>query len=353
MIVKIITDNTDIKNIFKELKKSNLLGIDTEFIREKTYYPILSLIQVAVNNNVFIFDCVKENKNLKILREILKDDKYVKIFHDSEQDIEIINDFFNIDLKNYFDTQLANAFLDEELSISYKKLVSRYLNINIDKEQQTSNWLRRPLNKKQIKYAANDVIYLEQIYSIILNQLKNEKKHNWFIEEQKKIRKNILYKKDENNSWEKIKLNDNANIDEKLLMKISKFREKISRERNIPKNWFLRDRNIIRLSSKLIKNIGDLKNENLTSNRFFSDYDYQLLYKNFSGHKLNLKKIKSYKYDIKTHQKILENISKKLNISQFLIANKKDLENHFGQNKVKINGWRKKIFEDIKAKTKE
>ena len=120
MIVKIITDNTDIKNIFKELEKSNLLGIDTEFIREKTYYPILSLIQLAVNNKVFIFDCVKKNKNLKILREILNDDKYVKIFHDSEQDIEIINDFFNIDLKNYFDTQLANAFIDTELNISYK-----------------------------------------------------------------------------------------------------------------------------------------------------------------------------------------------------------------------------------------
>ena len=200
MIVKIITDNTDIKNIFKELEKSNLLGIDTEFIREKTYYPILSLIQLAVNNNVFIFDCVKKNKNLKILREILDDDKYIKIFHDSEQDIEIINDFFNIDLKNYFDTQLANAFIDTELNISYKNLVSRYLDINIDKEQQTSNWLRRPLNKNQIKYAANDVIYLEQIYTKILSKLKNDNKYDWLIEEQKKIRINILYKKDENNS---------------------------------------------------------------------------------------------------------------------------------------------------------
>ena len=186
MFVKIITDNTDIKNIFKELEKSNLLGIDTEFIREKTYYPILSLIQLAVNNNVFIFDCVKKNKNLKILREILNDDKYVKIFHDSEQDIEIINDFFNIDLKNYFDTQLANAFIDTELNISYKNLVSRYLDINIDKEQQTSNWLRRPLNKNQIKYAANDVIYLEQIYTKILSKLKNDNKYDWLIEEQKK-----------------------------------------------------------------------------------------------------------------------------------------------------------------------
>ena len=186
MFVKIITDNTDIKNIFKELEKSNLLGIDTEFIREKTYYPILSLIQLAVNNNVFIFDCVKKNKNLKILREILNDDKYVKIFHDSEQDIEIINDFFDIDINNYFDTQLANAFIDTELNISYKNLVSRYLDINIDKEQQTSNWLRRPLNKNQIKYAANDVIYLEQIYTKILSKLKNDNKYDWLIEEQKK-----------------------------------------------------------------------------------------------------------------------------------------------------------------------
>ena len=137
------------------------------------------------------------------------------------------------------------------------------------------------------------------------------------------------------------------------MIKISKFREKISRERNIPKNWFLRDKNIIRLSSKKINNLSDLENENLTSNRFFYNLDYQLLYENFHGHKLSLTKTKSYKFNVKIYQKILENISKELNVSQYLIANKKDLENHFGRNKVKINGWRKKIFEDIKAKTKE
>ena len=110
---------------------------------------------------------------------------------------------------------------------------------------------------------------------------------------------------------------------------------------------------IIRLSSKKINNLSDLENENLTSNRFFYNLDYQLLYENFHAHKFSLTKTKSYKFNIKIYQKILENISKELNVSQYLIANKKDLENHFGRNNVKINGWRKKIFEDIKAKTKE
>ena len=102
MNINLITDESDNKLFLEEINKSKVISVDTEFIREKTYYPVLSLIQLAVNNKVFIFDCLGNNKNLKELSNIFKNNKYIKIFHDAEQDIEIINDFFSLELKNFF-----------------------------------------------------------------------------------------------------------------------------------------------------------------------------------------------------------------------------------------------------------
>ena len=187
MNINLITDKSNIDFFLEEINKSQIISVDTEFIREKTYYPILCLIQLAVNGNVFIFDCLDKNKNVSVLKNIFKNRKYKKIFHDYEQDLDIINDFFSIETTNFFDTQLANAFIDLEHHISYKNLVKKYLNIEIDKELQTSNWIKRPLTNKQINYAANDVIYLEKIYQKISMILENEKKENYGIINLKKI----------------------------------------------------------------------------------------------------------------------------------------------------------------------
>ncbi len=353
MNVNLITDKFDINLFLDEINKTKTLSVDTEFIRENTYYPILSLIQVGVNNQVFIFDCLNETNDYKYLINIFQEHEYLKIFHDAEQDIEIINDYFSIELKNFFDTQLANAFIDFEHHISYKNLVKKYLGIDIDKELQTSNWLKRPLSSKQVRYAANDVIYLEKIYLKISKLLANQKKQSWYAEELKCIEKEIFNKKEPINSWKKIRIKDFSGINQELFINLSKYREEICRERNIPKNWFLSDKNIIKLSSKKYLSLKDLKNENLTTNRFFNSSDYSELFYKFDFLQPFNKKIKIKKHNVKKQQKILEYVSKELNISQYLVANKKDLENYFGKNKIQIKGWRKKIFEVIKAKTNE
>jgi ribonuclease D len=353
MNVNLITGKSDVNLFFNELKKSRILSVDTEFIREKTYYPVLSLIQFAVNNQVFIFDCLNKSNGFKKLKLVFEEDKYLKIFHDAEQDIEIINDYFSIKLKNYFDTQLANAFIDLEHHISYKNLVKKYLDVEIDKELQTSNWLKRPLSKKQITYAANDVIYLENLYIKLSELLTDQKKFQWYSEELENIICSIVYKKEPFNSWEKIKINDFSGINQDLLIRLSMYREEICRKRNIPKSWFLSDKNLIKLSSKKYLYLNDLKNEELTSNRYFNSSDYDQIFNSFDFSKTINQKSKTKRHNVKKYQVILENISKELNISQYLVANKKDLENYFGKNKIQIKGWRKKIFEVIKAKTNE
>ena len=209
------------------------------------------------------------------------------------------------------------------------------------------------MSNKQIRYAANDVIYLEKIYLKTSKLLSNQKKQTWYEEELENIKKEIFNKKEPRNSWKKIKINDFSVINQDLLIELSKYREEITRERNIPKTWFLSDKNIINLSSRKYLYLKDLKNENLTSNRFFNSSDYSELFNKFDFSKPFNKKIKTKKHNVKKQQNILENISKEMNISQYLVANKKDLENYFGKNKIQIKGWRKRIFEVIKAKTNE
>lgn len=352
MNIKLITDKIDIDLFLKEITKTKILSVDTEFIREKTYYPVLCLIQISVDNNVYIFDCLNNKENLEDLKHIFSNKKYVKIFHDADQDIEIINDFFSIESKNYFDTQLANAFIDLELHISYKNLVKKYLNIDIDKELQTSNWVKRPLSRKQIKYAANDVLYLEKIYHKISKELFDQKKSTWYKEELEKRIKDNNFKKEPKNAWKKIKLRDFSGINQNLFIMLSEYREEISRERNIPKTWFLSDKNIIKLSSKNYSNINDLRKENLNSNKFFHNDDYSEIFNKFDFSKKTYENLKQKRINVKKYQITLQELSTEFNISQQLIANKKDLENYFGSNRIQINGWRKKIFDEIKAKTK-
>ena len=180
-----------------------------------------------------------------------------------------------------------------------------------------------------------------------------EKKENWYKEELEKIVKDNKFKKEPKNAWEKIKLSDFSGINQKLFILLSKYREEICRKRNIPKTWYLSDKNIIRLSSKKYTNINELKKENLSSNRFFNSNDYLDIFDKFDFSKNVFEKVKSKRTNVKKYQKILQDLSIELNISQQLVATKKDLEKYFGSNKIKINGWRKKIFEVIKAKTNE
>ena len=175
------------------------------------------MIQIAVDDTVFIFDYIKNNSKQTFLSEILESKINIKIFHDCEQDLEILNKNLNIRIENIFDTQLANAFLDLDHHISYKNLVKKILNFDIDKNQQNSDWLHRPLSKQQLTYAAGDVIYLENIYKKLKDDLIIQNKFEWFKEDMEKVIRELNYKTLPENSWEKIKINDRNKINIELL----------------------------------------------------------------------------------------------------------------------------------------
>ena len=160
--VNIIRDNSTLKKFCNKCIKEKVLAIDTEFIRENTYYPVLCLVQIASCSFSAVIDPLSEI-DMEPVWEILSNEKILKVFHAGRQDLEI---FFNLTGKiptPIYDTQIAAMFCGLGDQVSYDGLVNKFLGLTISKESQFSNWLQRPLANKQLQYALSDVTYLIKI----------------------------------------------------------------------------------------------------------------------------------------------------------------------------------------------
>jgi ribonuclease D len=351
MKINFINSAEDFNLVEKSFLKSKRICIDTEFVRENTYYPILSLVQLNINNEIFILDCYNKENLLKKLTNILIDNDILKIFHDCEQDIEILQSNLNINIKNIFDTQIANAFVCLEHHISYKNLVKRLLNKDVKKDQQHSNWIKRPLTQKQINYAGRDVIYLQELFDKLYKSLLNDNKLDWFKEEMENILQHINSKSNVENLWKKIRLDQNNLLNIELLKELSKFREEIAQNRNKPKSWILKDKEIIFISKKNKLELYPLSQLNLhKNNKFFHIEDYEKIKIIIDKHSVfNNKQNKSIKNDfngLNNLKKELDQVSIEKNISKSLIANKRDLQDLLDNNDSEKlqKGWRYTIF---------
>ena len=166
-IVNIIRDNSTLKKFCNKCIKENVLAIDTEFIRENTYYPVLCLVQIASNSFSAVIDPLSEI-DMEPVWQLLSNKKILKVFHAGRQDVEI---FFNLTgkiPKPIYDTQIAAMFCGLGDQVSYEGLVNKFLGLTINKESQFSNWLQRPLTNKQIDYALSDVNYLIKNFTSVL-----------------------------------------------------------------------------------------------------------------------------------------------------------------------------------------
>ena len=174
----IIDSLEDLDFLNNELLDKPYLGVDTEFRRTNKYNMQLALLQVNDSEETYLIDtlCIK---NPYESASFLFSDSVVKIFHSCKEDLEAVYSWTNNHMENIFDTQLANSFLKDNYSISYQSLVEQELQINLDKKETRSNWIRRPLSDAQLKYAALDVEYLIHLYLIQFNLLKSSKKLNW------------------------------------------------------------------------------------------------------------------------------------------------------------------------------
>ena len=178
----LIESISDLDYLNKELLSKEVLGIDTEFRRTTKENMKLCLMQINDSQETYLIDCIKIDKPGELC-SFLHSDKVLKVLHSFKEDLEAISSWSNKGLSNVFDTQLANAFLGGSFSIGYQDLVQEKLDVEIEKLESRSNWLRRPLSDSQIRYAVSDVEFLLNLYLEQRIDLEKSGKRKWFNEE--------------------------------------------------------------------------------------------------------------------------------------------------------------------------
>ena len=252
------------EEVLKEISGEKILGVDTEFDWRNTYYPNLCLIQISTKKKIFLIDCLRLDSLFK-LNLIFENEDIVKVFHSVRSDVTVLFNSLNTKVSNSFDIQIAEKFLSSGDLNSYAKIVLKYLNLNIDKSETNSNWLKRPITESQINYAANDVRFLIKIY---LQQKKILERKNSFLAVKNLIKKEIDLGSQELFIPRLKKMKHRKKIEKDLFM----WRENIAKERNVPPSYIFKDKNFKKIlkiydENTLREKIYDiLQNEKLANN---------------------------------------------------------------------------------------
>lgn len=240
------------------IREASWLALDTEFLREKTYYPKFCLLQIATPDWVACIDPLAL-PDLSELFEAIYNPDIVKVFHSCRQDLEI---FYQVTGKlptPIFDTQVAAPLLGFQDNPGYAMLVSSFLNINLSKAHTRADWSKRPLTEAQIEYAADDVIYLCQIYEIILKKLDELGRTDWLKHDFAELSNPDVYHIDPAKAWLKIKgKNKLTGKQLSIIQRITEWREKTAQHEDRPKSWLLRDELLFDIAKLQPENVTDL-----------------------------------------------------------------------------------------------
>lgn len=239
-------------------KKSPYIAIDTEFLREKTYYPKLCLLQMGIEGEIAIVDPFKI-RNLSVLADVLIDPAIVKIFHACSQDVEILYHETGVVPTPIFDTQIAAAVLGKTQQASYSSLVSQYCDVNLPKKDSFTDWSQRPLTESQIHYAADDVKYLPQIYYEMLAQLKKKNRLSWLEETFAGLSEKEKYEIDPRERYKKLKRVNQLNARQQAAAReFAAWREQQARRLNIPRKWVVSDEQIVEACRREARTLDEL-----------------------------------------------------------------------------------------------
>lgn len=246
--MKIITTTDELARFSADLRTRPYFAVDTEFMREKTYWPILCLIQAAADGVEAIIDPMAPGIDLSPFLETLSDPSTTKVFHAARQDVEIFFQLTGVAPAPLFDTQIAAMACGFGDQIGYEPLMRTLLNASIDKGSRFTDWSRRPLSDAQLHYALSDVTHLRDAYSIIRTRLEKEQRLSWIEQEMEALRDPSLYRADPQSAWERLKLRGVRSSDLGPIIKLAEWREREAQDKNLPRGRVLKDDAIFELA---------------------------------------------------------------------------------------------------------
>ncbi len=351
----LIIEKKEIEFFIGKIINSEAISIDIEFMRRSTFFPEPCVIQLSNGDVHACIDLTLDVDYKTLFKSIFKENKKI-ILHSCRQDLEILYMILGYIPKNIFDTQFAASFLGFKYQIGYAELIKDIYNIDIDKTEKMTDWKKRPLSKKQINYALNDVKHLNKLSKYLTDKLIETKKIDYFNEEFKNYLNDIDWSPSTNDAWKKIRAINSLNKKTREIAKIlSIWREKKAIDKNIPRNWIMSEKDVIEISKNYVSN----KKISFFNKNTDSEEILKIIEKNkYLNKNYNEKNEKSYNSNYK---KIADDlyeyyklVSLKNNISYQILSPKRMIISYLknkDDNSRLINGWRKEII-DIKKISK-
>ena len=237
----VITTQAELETVIAALEKSDFVTVDTEFIRETTFWPILCLIQMAAPGVTALVDPLAPDLDLAPFFRLMGNEKVTKVFHAARQDIEIIVHLGDLVPHPVFDTQVAAMVCGFGDSVSYDQIVQKITGTRLDKSSRFTDWRHRPLSDKQLDYALADVTHLIDVYKYLAAELEREDRAHWLNEEMAVLTARETYDPRPEDAWKRLKMRLRKPQELAVLQAVAAWREREARERDVPRGRVLKD----------------------------------------------------------------------------------------------------------------
>ncbi|MDH4413224.1 MAG: ribonuclease D [Rhizobium sp.] len=347
------------------LAQSDFITIDTEFLRETTFWPELCLIQMASPDHEYIVDPMAKGIDLKPFFELMANSAVVKVFHAARQDIEIIFHLGDLIPHPIFDTQVAAMVCGFGDSVSYDQLVQKVKNVHIDKTSRFTDWSRRPLSDKQLDYALADVTHLRDVYLKLKGQLDAEGRAEWLTEEMAILESRETYDLPPEQAWQRLKMRLRKPTELAVMQYVAAWREREARARNVPRSRVLKDDAIYEIAQQQPKDVEALGRLRTIPKGWERSSSGTAILEQVNA-ALALPKSEMPHLERHTHapegtqsavellKVLLRLTSEKHGVASKVIANSDDLEKIAAEGEkaevAALQGWRKELFGDLALK---
>ncbi len=254
----VIVDTASLEALCSRLSSAPYVTVDTEFMREKTYWPRLCLVQIAGPEDAAVIDALAPGIDLGSLLALLGDERVLKVFHAARQDIEI---FFHL-MGNVpapdFDTQIAAMVCGFGEQVSYETLAAQLVGARIDKTSRFTDWSHRPLSERQLSYALADVTHMRKIYEHLRVRLGQSKRDPWLEEEIAALIDPAVYRLDPSTAWQRLKPRGMSPKSLAVLREVAAWREGEAQRRDLPRNRIVRDEALLEIAASRPRRVADL-----------------------------------------------------------------------------------------------
>jgi len=255
-VMTIITDTAELVRFCDGQRGTSFVAVDTEFMRERTYWPILCLVQVAGPTEAAAIDALAPGIDLTPLLALMADKSILKVFHAARQDVEIFVNLADRVPAPLFDTQVAAMVCGFGDAASYETVVAKLAQASLDKSSRFTDWAHRPLTERQIHYALADVVHLRTVYERLQQRLASNGRAGWFAEEMAGLADPATYRSDPSEAWRRFRLR--GRVDPRffgVLREVAAWRETAARQRNLPRGRIIRDEAVLEIAAHTPKTI--------------------------------------------------------------------------------------------------